>query len=168
MEAVYAWELINEPEWIMRRLPFTSSFRMPVEVVCRFMQTGLSAIRDHGFTATVGFARARTLRALLGKLPALDLNQVHYYPRWRLARLADARFANGRPSVLGEFATRGDLLGPWPDLPASRQDIAARLVHAQHRGYQAALLWSYRARDRATLDDRDEIERQLRAFSGHL
>jgi hypothetical protein len=164
MEAVYAWELINEPEWIMRRLPFASTFRMPVEVVCRFMQTGLSAIRDHGFTATVGFARARTLRALLGKLPALDLNQVHYYPRWRLARLADARFANGRPSVLGEFATRSDQLGAWPDLPSSRQEIARRLALAQRKGYDAALLWSFRGRDRATLEDRAEIERQITRY----
>ncbi len=164
-QAVYAWELINEPEWIMRRIPFAPSFRMPVATLCRFMQAGLSVIRDHGFAATIGFARAKTLRALQGRLPAMSLDQVHYYPRGPFARLAAARSANGRSSVLGEFATRSDLLGPWPELPASRQDIAARLAHAQRQGFEAALLWSYRARDRATLEDRAEIEREVMRYT---
>jgi hypothetical protein len=164
--AIYAWELINEPEWIMRRLPLQPGFRMSPNVVCRFMQTGLSAIRDHGFAATIGFARAKTLRALEGRLPALSLNQVHYYPRGPLARLAEARFANGKPSVLGEFATRSDLLGPWPDLPGGQQEIAARLAHARAKGYEAALLWSYRARDRATLEDRALLEQELARYTG--
>jgi len=164
-QAVYAWELINEPEWIMRRTPFAPRFHLPVASVCNFMQAGLSAIRDHGFMATVGFARAKTLRALHERLPALSLDQIHYYPRGLFARLADARSESARPSVLGEFATRRDLLGRWPDLPASRQDICERLAYAEQRGYQAALLWSYRARDRATLEDRAAIEREIMRYT---
>jgi hypothetical protein len=164
--AIYAWELINEPEWIMRRMPFEPGFRLPRAAVCRFMERGLGVIRDHGFLATVGFARARSLRSLQGELPALALNQLHYYPRGRFARLAPARFANGRPAILGEFATESAVLGPWPDLPAGRQDIAARLALAREHGYQAALLWSYRARDRATLADCTLLEREISRFVG--
>lgn len=164
-QAIYAWELINEPEWIMRRLPLEPGFRMSAKVVCRFMQTGLSAICDHGFRATVGFARAKTLRALEGRLPALQLNQVHYYPRGPLARLSEARFANGKPCLLGEFATRNDLLGSWPELPGTQQDIATRLVLAERKGYEAALVWSYRGRDRATLEDRAQIELELARYT---
>lgn len=162
--AIFAWELINEPEWIMRRVPFEPGFRLAQAAVCRFMQAGLSVIRDHGFVSTIGFARARTLRALAARLPALDLNQIHYYPRARFARLSPARFANAKPTILGEFATRSDALGPWPDLPSAGQAIAARLTLAQERGYQAALLWSYRAQDRATLEERGMIEQEIASF----
>jgi len=162
---IYAWELINEPEWIMRSLPFALGFRLPRRAVCRFMQSGLSMIRDHGFVPTVGFARARTLRALSKELPALALNQVHYYPRARLARLSSARFPNGQPAILGELATRRDVLRPWPDLPEAGQDIAARLSLARDLGYEAALLWSYRAQDSATLQNRAELEGEIARFA---
>jgi hypothetical protein len=163
--AIYAWELINEPDWIMRRLPFEPGFRLPRATVCRFMEQGLGVIRDHGFVATVGFASARSLRSVQGELPALALNQLHYYPRGRFARLAAARFANGRPAIVGEFATESAVLGPWPDLSADRQQIAARLALARDKGYQAALLWSYRARDRATLADRALLEGEITRFA---
>lgn len=168
--ALYAWELINEPEWIVRTV--LSSLldrrqRVDVASMQRFLRRGLSMIADHGFEATVGFAKASTLlRWDRSKRPlGLTLNQVHYYPASALSRLHSARYPSGRPSLLGELASHPSSPRPWPDLPASRQDPASRLKVARDRGYQAALLWSYRARDRATDPDRDAIEAGLAHFT---
>jgi hypothetical protein len=163
-DAIYAWELINEPEWIVKRplLPRRLDRRARVEPAAmrRFLRTGLSVIADHGFTATVGFASARALRRWDSpRRPlGLGLNQIHYYPSSLLSRLPRAHFSNGLPCLLGELASHPAAPRPWPDLPASRQDLAARLALARARGYTAALAWSYRATDRATDPERATIE----------
>jgi hypothetical protein len=169
--AIYAWELINEPEWIVRPaiLPSRLDGQRRVEAASmrRFIRQGLAMIADHGFIATVGFARARTLlrwdsaRRPLG----LGLNQVHYYPSSVLSRLRPARFPNALPSLLGELASHPHSPRAWPDLPRSQQDPASRLELARARGYQAALLWSYRANDRATEPDRERIEAGIARFA---
>lgn len=163
-ESIYAWELINEPDWIVRRVPLEPGFRLPRAAVCRFMEAGLGLIRDHGFLGTIGFANARSLRALGPKLSALTLDQLHYYPRGPFARLPAARSLRAARAIVGEFASASGELGPWPDLPTTQQGIAERLAYARDQGYEAALLWSYRASDRATLDDRALIEREVARF----
>jgi hypothetical protein len=168
--AIYAWELINEPDWIVRPtgLPRRLDGRGRIDAASmrRFLRMGLSAIADHGFPGTVGFASARALRRWdsVRHPLGLGLNQVHYYPSSALSRLAHARFGNGKPCMLGEFASHQSAPRPWPDLPSSRQDPSARLALAQASGYQAALLWSYRAQDRATDPDGAAIEAGIARF----
>jgi hypothetical protein len=168
--AIYAWELINEPEWIVRPsfVPrrLDSRDRIDTGSMRRFLRDGLAAIADHGFLGTVGFASARALRRwdTASRPLGLGLNQIHYYPSSALSRLARARFANGRPCVVGEFASHPSAPRPWPDLPSSKQDPSARLGLVRARGYQAALLWSYRAQDRATEPDSAAIEAGVARF----
>lgn len=126
-EVIYAWELINEPEWITQQrglgghLPDTR--RIPLSRMIAFIQEGLEIITEHGFRPTVGFAKSRTLgdwqvrtamhlRSLTHRSVDLDanslglgLNQIHYYPHDG-DELVPAHFPNGRQSILGEFATR--------------------------------------------------------------
>jgi hypothetical protein len=171
-DAIYAWELINEPEWIVKSplLPQWLEPRARVEPAAmrRFLRAGLGVIADHGFTATVGFASARALRRWdTPRRPlGLGLNQIHYYPSSLLSRLPRADFSNGRPCLLGELASHPGAPRPWPDLPVSRQDLAARLALARARGYAAALVWSYRATDRATDPEREKIESGIARFVG--
>ena len=168
--AVYAWELINEPEWIVRPTGLPRGLdrrdRIDARSMRGFLRSGLALIAEHGFTPTVGFASARALRRWDSpRRPlGLGLNQIHYYPPSPLARLPRAQFANGRPALLGELASHASSPRAWPDLPAARQDIAARLELARARGYEAALIWSYRATDRATDPNRDVIEAGIERF----
>lgn len=170
--AVYAWELINEPEWIVRPggLPrrLDPRDRLDAASMRRFLRGGLAVIADHGFLGTVGFASVRALRRWdSARRPlGLGLDQFHYYPSSVLARLPRARGAGARPCLLGEFASHPSAPRPWPDLPAARQDLCARLQLARARGYDAAFAWSYRASDRATDPDRNAIASSLLRFTG--
>jgi hypothetical protein len=168
--AIYAWELINEPEWIVRSALVPARLqpqRIDAAGMRRFLRRGLSMIAGHGFLPTVGFARARTLARwdTPSRPLGLGLNQLHYYPRSSRARLAPAHFRNGLPCLLGEFASQPGWPRPWPELPPHAQDVAARLALAERRGYRAALLWSYRAADRASLPERAALDAQLARFT---
>jgi hypothetical protein len=185
--AIYAWELINEPDWVTRqhglggRMAYEQ--RIPLERMLRFIRRGLAIIGDYGFRPTVGFAKRLTFgdwswrRATAPPLartwlnPAhrqlgLGVNQIHYYPHDASDRLVPASF-HGIPCVLGEFATRlrGVNARHWPDLGVDHQNIAWRLRWARAQGYDAALPWSYRARDYKTVPDHRVIEAELRAFA---
>jgi len=166
--AIYAWELFNEPEWITASMPlhglFSREKRVPLARMQSFLRAGLARIREHGFLPTVGFARAGSIARWDTPSLGLALNQPHYYPRGLLSSLHDARFANGLPSVLGELASHPSLPRAWPDLPQTHQSPHARLALAQQLGYQAALLWSYRATDRATDPAREAVEHSISEF----
>jgi hypothetical protein len=168
-DRVYAVELMNEPEWIVRgsRLgrPWVSlaeHAKVAQEAMTELFRLGLAAIDQAGFRSTIGFTNARMLTAWRGQLGAvlapLDgfVPQFHYYPSaskdfWGRAETLDH---TGEPMILGEFSTTG---APWPDLDSpdifeSNQSIAARLLFADRRGYALAMPWSYRAKDEHTGD----------------
>ncbi|MBL7828219.1 MAG: hypothetical protein JNJ57_16425 [Saprospiraceae bacterium] len=181
-DTIYAWELINEPEWITRGtnggLP--EHMKVPFHRMLAFLRTGMTFIQGYGFPSTVGFARAGTIadwnerayryiqsltkRTLSpeGNYLNLDINQVHYYPQPSDV-LAPAAFPNDRPAVLGEFATR---IHPehWPELPADHQHITSRLRFAQTKGYAAAFPWSYRATDQHTEAHKSVVEAGISTF----
>lgn len=165
---IYAWELLNEPEWItassLRARLFSPLPLVPLRTMKSFLREGLALIRAHGFLPTVGFARAATLERWDRPALGLGLNQIHYYPQHMFASLHDARFRNGMPCVLGELASDPRRPRAWPDLPSTHQQPSARLSLASQLGYQAALLWSYRAEDRATARDREATERSIAEF----
>lgn len=142
--AVFAWDLINEPEWVLDgRGLFTHGVDVEVEA--------MEALVD-GMTATVHARAEQPVTLGSGKVDwhqrywsgtDLDLAQVHWYEPVALGRAA-AEVAPGIPLLLGEVATDD------PNLPATL-DAALTL------GYAGALPWSFGAQDDATDWDGDVL-----------
>ena len=158
--AIYAWELVNEPDWI------TSGWHpdplanppIPERAMREFLEDGKQRIRAAGFKPTIGFAAARTLRR---SGITTEINQFHYYPDGRVP-LARHTFDPRFPGIIGEFATATNDV--WPDLSAGAQGIGDRLRLAEARGYPLVLPWSYLATDRHT-NWSAALEREVRAFT---
>lgn len=141
--AIYAWEIMNEPEWVTagwgaRR----AGGPVPARVMRAFLKEAAARIAAAGFAPTVGYASERGRRK--AGIP-VGVEQLHHYPagarplpRWRRESKV--------PVILGEFATTaGDV---WPDLPPGEQTPIERLRRARSLGYAMAMPWSFRSRDR--------------------
>jgi hypothetical protein len=139
---VFAWDVINEPEWAVcglgarRRRPCVALAAMR-ELV---RDTAALVHRHTEQQVTVGSASARWLDAWrdLG----LDFYQVHWYGHLE-ARAPLATPVEGlgldRPVVLGEFPSR-----------VSPVELRRILDTARAAGYAAAFVWSVLAEDSAT------------------
>lgn len=177
-DAIYAWEVCNEPDWIARAT-LTDWWRRPRHALAlpplvRFLDEATARIARHGFRSTIGYAHPSTPARWRDKqrAPEVSLQQVHFYPRAgehlpRASEVADI------PAVLGEFATRtlrpsahdDAAASAWPELSSVEQDVAFRLARAAERGYVLALPWSLRARDRATCPESSALLRSIAAYA---
>jgi hypothetical protein len=160
-EAVYAWELINEPDWVTNAWhPGHHRNDQPIDVDAMkdFLADGIERVQRAGFKATVGFALVETL---LASGITAEVNQFHHYPggtRVLPPQLFDPRF----PAIVGEFATATNDV--WPELGIQGQTILNRLRRADAQGYPAAIAWSFLANDRHTSWSR-AVERDVVAFT---
>jgi hypothetical protein len=159
-EVIYAWELINEPDWVTSGWHGSPLTRAPVSgaAMRAFIEEGKERIRAAGFKPTIGFASIGTLWE--SGITA-EINQFHHYPGG--ARALDSHaFDPGLPGIIGEFATAGT--DEWPDLTGSDQSVLHRLRLARSHGYSLAILWSFLARDRHTIWSAD-VERDISTFT---
>ena len=119
--SVFAWDVINEPEWI--REPAVGLFVDEAVALARS-----SSARP----VTLGSASA-AWRSRYADVP-LDFEQVHWYDGLKNVPRLDVpvdRLGFRRPVMLGEFPTRGSRLTP--------QQIIAT---ARAAGYAGAFYWS--------------------------
>jgi hypothetical protein len=140
--AVYAWDLINEPEWATRGLgSFLPGRGIGEDDMRVFLKELVALGHDWGAQPlTVGLASASGLRLVRGL--GLDFYQVHWYDSVEAAsplRRPVSRLRLDRPVLLGEFPTRGSAVAPEDVLKAARD-----------AGYAGALAWSVFADDHAT------------------
>jgi hypothetical protein len=159
-DVIYAWDLMNEPEWITRGWHPDPSAEPPIpeEAMRDFLEDGKQRIRTAGFKPTIGFGSARALQR---SGVTAEINQFHYYPNGR-TRLQPHAFDPRFPGIIGEFATSTS--EAWPELAASVQGVGHRLQLAEDRGYPLALLWSFLAMDRQT-NWSAEVEADVREFT---
>jgi hypothetical protein len=159
-DVIYAWELINEPDWVTNGWHPDGRISHPVDEpsMRAFLEEGIRCIRDAGLRSTVGFAALETLRR---SGVVADVGQFHHYPDG-VGHLEPHAFDPGYPAIIGEFATApGDR---WPELGAENQTVLERLRFADAQGYPLAIPWSFLATDRHTAWS-PQTERDLERFA---
>jgi hypothetical protein len=139
---IFAWDIINEPEWTTCGLGARRRrLCIPLDTMREFVRDGAALVHQHTRQAvTVGSAAAHWLDAWrdLG----LDFYQAHWYDhlegRAPLARPVQD-LALDRPVLLGEFPSR---LSPL--------EVRRILDTARAAGYAGGFFWSVLADDAAT------------------
>ena len=126
---IFAWDIINEPEWITT---------VDAAELRGFLSDSVALIHSstqHPVTVGSAGARWRDRYAGLG----LDFYQVHWYDSLKHQPSLEtpaAELGFDRPVLLGEFPTRGSQRSPG--------DI---LATARAAGYSGAFYWSVLAKD---------------------
>jgi hypothetical protein len=160
-DAIYAWDLINEPEWVTAGWHPNPAAPTPVPraAMQAFLDDGKQRIRAAGFKPTIGFASAKGLG---DSGITAEINQFHYYPGGSYD-LHPHRFDPQFPGIIGECATT--TADRWPGLPGHEQGILHRLRLARRLGYPLTILWSFRARDAHTAWS-PAVEQDIAQFTG--
>lgn len=173
-DSIYAWELINEPEWVIRRFWNLGLFRQKRTLFLRemkdFIAEGMGRINaiklpngTSAFLSSVGFAHWESIEKWDAEKLGITLPQFHYYAQ-RNRGLPHALQCSKRPCLIGEFATASGK--EWPELKAQNRDqsITQRLSCIEEKGYPACFMWSARAVDGATRWT-EEAHREVFAFN---
>ncbi len=165
--AIYAWELMNEPEWAVRGFWKRGAHRtVSLGEMREFIAAGARRIARRrledgtpAFRSSVGFAHWDTLERWDAAGLGLTLPQFHYYAQ-RGRPLPEA----GGAGVVGEFASAEERA--WPDLQLRReaQTLTNRLACLERKGYPDCFVWSARGADRATRWT-EEVQGELAAYN---
>ncbi len=173
-DSIYAWELINEPEWVVRGCPFcwtkdenrtVARRRMKEFIVDGIRRINSKQLPDgsRAFQSSVGFAHWESMKKWDAAKLGITLHQFHYYAQSdrELPKHAHLVF---HPGVVGEFATAAGR--DWPDLKILNKDqtITNRLRCVEGKGYPACFMWSAKAMDPATRWT-EEVHREVIAFN---
>jgi hypothetical protein len=128
-EAVIAWDVMNEPEWCLKK-------GVSFDTLQEFLRQSVACVQASARQpVTIGCAAATGLD--LVRPLGLDFYQVHWYEKFgwaALERPVEDFDLDGRPVILGEFPGR---------IPAA----ADVLDTAKQAGYAGALVWSMLAQD---------------------
>jgi hypothetical protein len=139
---IFAWDVINEPEWVTCSLGARRRSCVSLATMKEFVRDSAALVHRHtGQAVTVGSASAQWFEAW--RDVGLDFYQAHWYEhlerRAPLARpVRDLKL--DRPVMLGEFPSR---------LPS--RELQRILERARAAGYSAAFVWSVLANDAATV-----------------
>lgn len=148
---IFAWDLINEPEWAMSGGAGFAPQLEPDEMV-DLVQELLTLTRERAEQpVTLGSAHSAGLSQHWRALP-FDFFEVHYYGTWPLAD--PATMPDGKPLLLGECS--------------STDGLTATLDLALGLGYAGVLPWSLLADDGETAPDLDELADWAAANEGVL
>jgi hypothetical protein len=160
-DAIYAWELVNEPEWVTEtrsliKIRSDENKTVTLDQMRAFIAEGIGRINAkqlpdgrQAFRSTVGFAHWDAIESWDSAGLGVTLHQFHYYaPDKR--EIPKHTFSEEYPCIVGEFATafqRG-----WPELKKGdlARTISIRLQCLEDKGYPAVFLWSAKATDEAS------------------
>lgn len=169
-DSIYAWELINEPEWAIRKLsPFGKTGgnrKVSLTEMRQFIAEGILRINGRplpdgrgAFKSSVGFAHWNSMDEWDSSELGITLHQFHYYAQGN-RNLPPHLYPEDIPCIVGEFATAQSRA--WPDLKSLHKDqgVANRLRCVEEKGYPACFMWSAGAVDVAanwTANERREL-----------
>lgn len=147
-EHIFAWEVMNEPEWVTlvttwrfwERL-FPGRRTVPLPAMQAFLREAVQRINGAGFVSTIGWAHWRTIRDWKTEGWGIGLQQFHYYGQARRPLPPAGAVCSG-PCLVGEFASAPD--PAWPD---GARNLEERLRRIEDAGYTGALVWSLNATD---------------------
>jgi hypothetical protein len=173
-DSIFAWEVINEPEWIVRKTSLYGQGEGRQDVsqirMREFIAEGIRRINaqplpdgNSAFRSSVGFAHWESLDQWDAEELGITLHQFHYYAQQNCDLPRHSHLKN-QACVVGEFATAA---GPdWPDLKLLNKDqtITNRLCCIEDKGYPACFMWSANAIDPATRWT-EETHRELIAYN---
>jgi hypothetical protein len=139
--AIWAWDVINEPEWATRwREPAGDACLASAAAMRELIVDVVAAVRRHtDHRVTVGLVTTRGLDLVRGV--DLDFFQLHWYDSVQDQVPLDEPVATlglDRPVLMGEFPTTGSHRSPGAIVEAARRG-----------GYAGALAWSLLASDTA-------------------
>ncbi|APR88535.1 hypothetical protein A7982_13884 [Minicystis rosea] len=184
-ESILAWEVMNEPGWVMREFYPSGRMRVPrvkQSELTSFLEGAISRIESAGFRSTVGHRFSDDLNIL----PAGNMKQFHYYakgtflPNWLKPK---ARSFGVDRSPFPAFSQTSAFVGEidagletsgnmWPDLDAD-QTLTTRLQFLESKGYKLAMLWPDIPKDNGGWDTKEdrikltlEARKSLVAYTG--
>ncbi|MBN1568171.1 MAG: hypothetical protein JXA73_10015 [Acidobacteria bacterium] len=170
-DSIYAWELINEPEWVVRRFWSRNANRTVSRGDMQdFIADGIRRINakktqdeNAAFLSSVGFADWESLDKWDAERLGITLFQFHYYAQNNRELPINSNPAH-RPCAVGEFATAAGKA--WPELQRQHRDqsITNRLRCMEDKGYPVCFLWSATATDAATRWT-EEAHQELLAYN---
>ena len=140
-DVIYAWDLINEPEWCVRNpggtVPRGTRPTLRRTAMLDFLREGVARINSAGFRSSIGFAHYQTLSAWRSIDLGVRLHQFHYYGAPPIVE--SHTFHPDYPIIVGELATASHRR--WPEL-GFEDDLFNRLRHLDSKGYPAAFVWA--------------------------
>ncbi len=150
--AIWAWDLLNEPDWLVTELhPTSRATPIRFDVLAAWVRDAAGEVhRADAGLVTIGGARLRFASWWDDPRLGLDFLQAHTYydPGHDLdvLRTPCASLGLTRPLVLGEYSARGDAAHGATGREAI--DVVALAAAALARGYAGAWPWCWRDLDR--------------------
>lgn len=140
---ILAWEVINEPEWVMsiRRLPHPKKGEVASADMVKFV-TDTTAMIHKSATQMVTLGSASRWWVTIWANCGLDFLQFHYYPMVEtqaVMRIPKSVLMVDVPVIVGEFPSAN-----------TKYSLTQHLDAFADAGYDGAWVWSYRASDRYT------------------
>lgn len=142
--AIFAWDVCNEPEWIIDGIPGAfgcDHALVPLDHMRAFVRGCAEYIHDLAPAHVVTLGSARRMWLDLWRGTDLDLYQFHWYDHFQDKEPfpwgSYDELGLDKPCLVGEVPTSSTRVTP-------EEFIAA----AQEGGYSGVLFWSYTARDR--------------------
>jgi hypothetical protein len=164
-ETIYAWEIVNEPEWMVLpnlKHPDQALWGLANSISAQyhnghllhdplvrmgelsdFLRDGLALVKQSGFKSTVGFRYHDQWTTF----PGGTNPQFHYYAKPGYSGFfgdpaSIPQFTGDPKPILGEFASQHSKYNvPWPDLAGKTDTTLERLKLLESRGCELCLFW---------------------------